>query len=1005
MNLKKLNSGIQLTLCMMIACCLLSACHKAVVEQEDNTQNTVAQSQAEEQSLDTVNAQTDVPKLTPDQQKKIAEIKQFILDAKLGLITEGGLADLREIGYKLDFSVEQLFDQGARLNKKSFFNAMKDNDYGYHIYIQHAVADNQKDYSPICEAVRANNMPAAEALKNAGADMNEISDECIVGMISEAESASPLLSLGVEKAAIARALANVDDEYLTGMVDRFESINHILNAGISEERFKTFAQKNIPLWEAEKKEVEGRAWSIADYDGADASIDDCYEEIAKIENRIDKVKAAGYGSESAVPEPQTADNHNKDTERVVAEKTDDDTAGTPHTSADSTDKPSLPDDKKPEDVDSNQMIADNEDEKEHEDEDDASEEKSKCTSLFGMMEEEHWYDSGNSYETDEEAIRNCIKNGANVNERDSSGRTPIFEAFAEETIDILLENGADINAKDKQGLTPVMAAGANRDRPSTTYKAFYLIKNGAKVNIRDKQGQNILFKRLAETQYTPITYTAADYTDEEWRKEFIDSEINLLELCISKGADVKAKDKLGRTPIFYLQHPEGVKFFKSHGVDINAQDKNGQTALMVTHNPKVLIALLAAGADVNIKDKSGQTVFDIYKDDNEILMTLKYPFHYCELCSTEILNSLVSHGFDINARTQNNKTAIETAMERKDYASVFALFKTGADSNIIGPSGDFIVFDLIKLYLDDEDDELHKENLESEFEALVAHKTNVNLKNHDGKTPLMLLCGATSDYVQKLVNAGADVNAVDNEGRNALYYAGTCLPKYRSASDLSQEEQAILNILLRRVVAHDHRDKFRQSPLVTHDLFAANALTKAGFDINEKHEDGTTPFFMVLANHLKRVTNDSYLWESHCKSILSLVQLIKELRPHINETDNRGRTPLLYMLETKTDKCWKWQCNSAEYMMVYALIDNHADLNHADHEGRSPLMLAKCLDTAEMMVERGASVIVNEANLQLLLNDYEDCIEKLNCEDCTKGQKLETLQRLELLISQFESNR
>ena len=190
-------------------------------------------------------------------------MKQFILDTKLQVLSENVIKNIDEIN--------ALFEQGAHINKAAFLNALRGNrspvlylfdseksqkeNFKFDVYMQHLLADSQLQFSPICEAVRVNNMYVAEKLKNAGANVKEITEDCVVEMISRAYSVSPLLSLGVEENVLARALANVDDEYLTGMLDRFNSVEDILKAGVSEDRLKELIDTNLPLWVAEKNKV------------------------------------------------------------------------------------------------------------------------------------------------------------------------------------------------------------------------------------------------------------------------------------------------------------------------------------------------------------------------------------------------------------------------------------------------------------------------------------------------------------------------------------------------------------------------------------------------------------------------------------------------------------------------------------------------------------------------------------------------------------------------------
>ena len=62
------------------------------------------------------------------------------------------------------------------------------------------------------------------------------------------------------------------------------------------------------------------------------------------------------------------------------------------------------------------------------------------------------------------------------------------------------------------------------------------------------------------------------------------------------------------------QNPEVTTTLLKAGADIKAKDKDGVTPLMyAAHynpNPEVIAALLNAGADAKVKDSDGKTAFD-----------------------------------------------------------------------------------------------------------------------------------------------------------------------------------------------------------------------------------------------------------------------------------------------------------------------------------------------------------------------------------------------------------
>lgn len=81
---------------------------------------------------------------------------------------------------------------------------------------------------------------------------------------------------------------------------------------------------------------------------------------------------------------------------------------------------------------------------------------------------------------DGEQVLLLIDSGADVNAKDSKGRTPLHNAFGNK-IDILIDRGADVNAPDNMGNTPLHCSGDLR-------KIRSLLARGADPLIRNKDG-------------------------------------------------------------------------------------------------------------------------------------------------------------------------------------------------------------------------------------------------------------------------------------------------------------------------------------------------------------------------------------------------------------------------------------------------------------------------------------------------------------------------------------
>ena len=99
-----------------------------------------------------------------------------------------------------------------------------------------------------------------------------------------------------------------------------------------------------------------------------------------------------------------------------------------------------------------------------------------------------------------------------------------------------------------------------------------------------------------------------------------------VQAAIDKGADVKAQDKLGRTPLLlaaeHNPNPGVITVLLKAGADIEAACNCGITPLIgaaeLNNHPEVITTLLKAGADAMTKSNKGKTAFD-YAQDNEKL--------------------------------------------------------------------------------------------------------------------------------------------------------------------------------------------------------------------------------------------------------------------------------------------------------------------------------------------------------------------------------------------------
>jgi ankyrin repeat protein len=119
-------------------------------------------------------------------------------------------------------------------------------------------------------------------------------------------------------------------------------------------------------------------------------------------------------------------------------------------------------------------------------------------------------------------VRNLIDQGAEINERDIRGNTPLGRALSYNYIEIarvLLEKGADVNAANKEGYTPLMLAvssyAASRDA-----MVSLVLSHGAKTELRNSYGETA--HDIATSKARPIT--ASLIKEEESRRKRLAEE-------------------------------------------------------------------------------------------------------------------------------------------------------------------------------------------------------------------------------------------------------------------------------------------------------------------------------------------------------------------------------------------------------------------------------------------------------------------------------------------------
>lgn len=263
-------------------------------------------------------------------------------------------------------------------------------------------------------------------------------------------------------------------------------------------------------------------------------------------------------------------------------------------------------------------------------------------------------------------------------------------------------------------------------------------------------------------------------------------EITLVNVTDNLSSDISKNIQIFFRAI-YDNDTASMDSLLAKGFDINTMNENGENAVNVaiaSGNFNVLKYLIDKGANLNSTSDTGipplsQAIIEYNKQAIDILLNSKKVDMYyvwgemwngsplyiaCSKANVYALEKMVEHGADLNYDFSEYN-----AVPLVHYALSYKQFIKNEDYR------ELIAF-------------------------LILNKADINAKNNQGQTPLMVaLKNGDIDAFNALTAGGADVTIKDNNGKTALFYAESL----KGSSMLPDNEyEKIINLL-----SQDNRTK------------------------------------------------------------------------------------------------------------------------------------------------------------------------------------------------------
>jgi ankyrin repeat protein len=535
-------------------------------------------------------------------------------------------------------------------------------------------------------------------------------------------------------------------------------------------------------------------------------------------------------------------------------------------------------------------------------------------------------------------VRELLEAGVKVDTRDTQyDKTALMIAASTgniEMMELLLSAGAKINKKTRAGKS-VLGIAVQQHQPESVK---FLLRNGARIKSLRKQATPATFAGIPIPQQNEVAdalYLAVHRDDDE-----------LLKMLLEAGTDVDAaKQPSGRTVLMeaaYFGKSGMVELLLEAGASVNLEDEQGNAAfnqaLRVNNRKRrteypVIISLLLENGAKPVGSAAGDAYALAIHADN-------FP----------LLESLVSHGVDVNAPTRNGDYALTMAVKENSVEMSRYLIEHGADpENRDREKGRTAIFYSLK------NPEL--------FWLLAENHVSFNVKDNRGYSLTRFSFSQPDrEIIKAIINSGSVRDEVSADG-NILVAA------------VSKNMTEIVELLIRQGANIDFQSAVynMNTPLQLafhrNNMEVALLLINVGADVSNIKE-GTAPFLVratkknnveVIRALLRAGADVNEVSSGSTALYTALGAMFTSSGIDIDTVDlllEKGARADAGDAERNLFVMWK-VCAQGDFKLIKELYAAGAPVNRQQYNQRMPLIGASAngsVEIIEFLLDRGARI-------------------------------------------------